>query len=225
MAPGPLWIAVERPDVLTVHLGPFEVGPAPARQRLDLLIADGATLRGVVRDDATRAIQAGAEVKLIALEVEGVPHLSLERTSDTDGAFRFDDLPPGLYQLSRVLRLGEHTTYSLSLKVRIEPGVAEIEQDLIAPVGDGVVAGTLSAAIDLPEGIVVSLLEREGDLPPVRSTFAVDGRFEFRGIPAGTYLVTSIHSAAGTGRMLAAGLDANVVVGGRVEVALELEEF
>ena len=164
-------------------------------------------------------------MKLIALEVTGVPDLSLELTSDAEGAFRFEDLPPGLYQLSRVLRRGEHTTCSLSLKVRVHPGVEEIEQDLIGPVGSGVVSGTVSCALDLPEGIVVSLLDRGGELPPVRSVFVEEGRFEFRGVPAGNYLVTSMHSMSSVGRFFHAAFEAEVVEDGHVEGALELEEF
>lgn len=225
VAPGPLWVAIERPDVPTVHLGPFDIAPSPSRQRLELRVPAGASLQGVTRDDATRAPRGGVELVLSALEVEGVPSLSLERTSAADGTFRFDELPPGLYQLSRVARLGEHTTHALSLKLRIEPGVAALEQDLVGPVGTGVVTGALEAEFELPEGTVVSLLQRDGELPPVRSAFVVDGRFEFTGIPAGTYLVTAMQVAPNTGQMFYAGCDAEVQEGGRAEVALQYQEL
>jgi len=74
--------------------------------RLDLVLERGCVVEGRVTDDATGAPLAGAKVYVALATASGSREEALHDTSDADGRFRIEGVPPGLHLL-----LAEHATH------------------------------------------------------------------------------------------------------------------
>lgn len=192
VAPGPLWVCVRRVDGVAIVRGPFEVAGDGAARAFVAVEVPGGTALEVVLLDADGAPLAGRGVRVTALEVEGVRHDRLEGTSDAAGRCRFDALPPGVWQVSRVRRDGGHDCFDLTSRAKLDAGVPSTRHELREP-GRTMLRGRVDAVGALPEGTQVSVLSRAGG--PSHAGLVRDGAFEVRGIGPGDYSVTVMYFA------------------------------
>jgi hypothetical protein len=212
-------------------LRPTEGRAAPARQRPPLRAplrrgallaailappAAAAPLEGYVRDPDGRAL-AGVEVQAWDDQLRGVATLS-----DSGGAYRFDDLPPGRYRVRGVPPSGMNQVW------RFAPDALEFcEGDVVPLEGEGAPAGRadlwlpagarLGGRLVGPDGAPAAGLGVIASAPAdetgsrERLTFTDgDGRFEVVGLDVGAGLPSWRVHAGGTGwpdQVLGGGYD------------------
>lgn len=172
----------------------------------------GATLHGVVLDERDQPL-SGAKVSLLENTYRETPIAGLlygkeaklaAVRSDADGAFEFDRLVAGIYQL-RVEAEGLVTLYH-----RDVPVVDDEENDagaLRMSVGGTVVVSVFDARGVAATGATVSLSSAAGDHWDAVVNAA--GEAVFERVPSGSYDVRVLHSPPGqAGSVLAAGINA-----------------
>ncbi|MBK9383213.1 MAG: carboxypeptidase regulatory-like domain-containing protein [Planctomycetes bacterium] len=171
-------------SVLTIA----ELDPRAPVQRISLVLAPLGSLEGVVHSgEETRAIAAFAMVALQRVEVDlSGQRPRRETRADGNGRYRFEDVPPGTYDLS-VGPLGR----PLRTPVRVELENAPARQDLggLPPVGE--VAFQLFDEIGTPlQGVSVDLVPPDPEARGgARGATAADGTLRLGGLPAGEYLI------------------------------------
>ena len=180
---------VERDGFAVAFDGPFEaVGDMPPRV---IALAQGARVRGVVRDHTGRALP-DVQVQLSATAVERQEYRSFDTSSDGEGRFEFSDLSLGEYQLSRGVAFADEyrsgVLFELSERVVLdEARVFEVE---LRPRGDCAILGRLTSARELPHEVRVFATRMSSPgtpEAPMRAAIALDGRFELRGLEAGRW--------------------------------------
>jgi protocatechuate 3,4-dioxygenase beta subunit len=213
-------LAVESPGHPTTVDGPFAVPGEPREIRL----VHGGRISGSVRDAAGAAI-AGASVRLYARDVPGETGRSRSVTTDAAGAFAFDGLASGLWNLAHVIGTGQKSEVRiLARTVRLKaPAQATVR---LGPTGSATVGGVVESDGELPTGLVVHLApdgERlPEDRPAARAALSKEGRFEFRGVEPGIYWLQAAHGDAGTSRWRHARKQVVVAEGETQRVVLRL---
>jgi protocatechuate 3,4-dioxygenase beta subunit len=161
-------------------------------------LEEGAEVHGTVR--GAGGPLAGAVVSLIPLEADGrrAESLRLTRTEE-DGTYRMRGLPPGRFLLGVVHEL---TQTSLAVVV---PAGGRVQRDVTLSTGrlGGVVRDEKDRPV--PEATVL-VVRRGGDTAPDEAMLAgtgqdgtdADGRFDVKGLAAGTYDVRVYHETRGT---------------------------
>jgi hypothetical protein len=179
--PGPNAVVIQAPHRAASPLQAIDVPPPPGEAQLDVALASGGTLTGVVRDEDTREPLAGAWVKAEAtVDEHGAPVTTLgETTARADGTFSLSGLP-GLVRLivnaeghhqrsSGVVQVGSTERVVLDLRAQRpdDPGPVDpvgIGAVLVAS-ADSVVVGALRPGHGADAGNLVpgdELLEIDG---------------------------------------------------------------
>lgn len=224
VAPGDAIIIVEVKGKPMLTDGPFTVPESGSVERL-VQFRKGSSLEGRVLS-ATGAPDAGATLVLHASEVPGVNSFRVQQVTAADGSFTFEDLPPGVYQLSRQIGDAEMTVYGLTQFVRVGTGPRTTVE--LRPAGTGRVVGTIRRKDGgaVPERLSVwchtqfdSSVETER-LPQQRGALARGGHFEIDGLAPGTFAFSVHHWNAGDHLMGTARVELS---GGTVEVLIELD--
>ena len=185
MEPGPNSIVVQ-----ALHRAPttpilVEVPPPPADAELDVALASGGTMSGVVRDEESGAPLAGARIRAQAVppeEYSAPTALVGEATTGPDGSFTVSGLP-GLVRLL-VDAAGHHQRSSGNVEVAPGATTGPLSIDLrpqraedpgpVDPVGIGAVL------VPSADGVVVAALRpgrgtEPGGLVPGDEVLEIDG--------------------------------------------------
>ncbi len=156
-------------------------------------------IRGVLRDRGGRP-QPGYQIKL------GGPNISASTTSDNQGTYGFDSLPPGTHTISVV-----GTDVAESVR---SDGRTTVTLDLTLPVvsvpTEGVISGVLRDQAGTPQaGYRITLTG-----PDISASVTTDsnGIYRFDGLLAGTHIITVV----GT------GLTKSVYLNGQAPTVLDL---
>ena len=179
---------------------------ADARDDLILLrhAAKGQTISRVFGRVVRHEMQLDGEfpdTKAVGPEI-GVPvvakqgDLSVETTTDNDGRFVFEDLPPGQYQIEPRWPRGMKSMFPPKLVTVKRCGAGDIH---FWAVTDAPLRGIVRGPDGAPEGksLIVTAISFDPNDPAGaraadRSTFAftdANGEYAFDGLPAGRYLV------------------------------------
>ncbi|MEA2124412.1 MAG: hypothetical protein QOI80_1194, partial [Solirubrobacteraceae bacterium] len=162
-----------------------------------LLSAAGDAIPGV-RVSAAQAPDAGGETGTA--------------TTDADGAFRFDGLGDGTYDVAVG---GEPSQSSTRKSVTIEPATRAPSVDLVEAISE--VSGTVRSAAGAPlADATVSLYDGDSAVDNKRTDGA--GRFSFAVLRSATYRLRAAHRTAGL-----AGLDDIAVEAGTPRTGLQLD--
>lgn len=110
----------------------------------------------------------------IVREVEGAREHQLEFRTDAEGAYRFEGLLPGEYQLGWKRAFGTEWTYAMNRLVSVAPDAREVTADLKA-LGRATARGTLASSGELPERVFVFMQAvrpalDDQDEPPIAPT-------------------------------------------------------
>jgi len=183
----PLCLAIEAPGFAPRVDGPIEIRAANDLRQIELV--GGATLRGILRDAAGKAL-AHEPVSVSANGGALGPHYrSWDLETDGEGRFELVDLAAAEYSAARMLRHERGGVCDLTQSLSIaEPRVYEIE---LRPRGDGRLSGTLVVSGE-PAEIVTIDANREGALPGEtawRAAIAREGKFELEGLEPGRWRV------------------------------------
>ncbi len=233
LAPGD-WEIVARADTF-VPSDPFAVSLAEGEARRDLELqlqpggsilghvyeADGEPVAGMrVTASASKPAQGGdeLEMRIQALMAAGDDE---SVTTDEDGAYRFDGLAPGRYEVklapAGVMRMGGAMVFSFDGADTQEGEVyyADVEAagetvlDLVRPLR-GEIRGRLAAAGRPLEGVTVSLNEAAAFLPMGGETTKTDryGEFAFEDVAPGAYKLAATAPGAGLEESVEVEVDA-----------------
>jgi hypothetical protein len=187
----------------------------------------GARIEGVVLDFERRPI-ANAHVSLTAVDVSASPDERRETDAGEQGRFSFDSLSAGVYLLACKVRVGGISIVAHARHVRIERSVAQLE--LAPDLGTSSVRGSVVARGELPGNLKVTVARVEDGLAevpwekrfPAWEAFVRDGRFELRGIPAGSYWASVSMVGAVQGKPWSGAATFFVSGGGSAEIQIEL---
>lgn len=200
--------------------GPFEPDTQSSRS---IELSAGATLRGVLRDSAGRALAhepisiSGGSGELRTL----YRNWALE--TDAEGRFELRDLMPATYGASRMLRFGSGTVGDLTQFVTVsEARVYELE---LRPRGSGHVNGSIQVR-GKAAAVLVVRATREGvgaGEAYWRSAIASEGKFELEGLEPGHWTF-SVWEPATPETSRQGNAEANVAAAGETSVSIELLE-
>ncbi len=211
----PLSLAVEAAGFAPRLDGPFD---PDAHGMRTIELAPGATLRGVLRDGAGKALAH----ERILVSGGGGELRKLYRTwrleTDDEGRFELRDLMPASYGASRELRFEFGGVCDLTENVQIsEARVYEVE---LRPRGAAHVRGTLHTTGRPAALLTVTALRAGGN---GRAAIARDGRFELDGLEAGHWnFYVYEPGSPSTSRTGSAEVD--VAATGETQVTIELLE-
>jgi hypothetical protein len=190
---------------VTCEDGTFELGGLPpGRFRVEVLrdepaglafaeleVVEGVTAEATLRFRAPgaadgRVVQGGRPV-IGALVITGEPSVARAASTDEEGRFDLDGLPPGRYELSALLPTPAATVYSTT-RCEVAPGcVTPVELEL--PSGPGW-SGLLSLAGEPLAQARLRVERVDGPLlVGALALSAADGRFELPHLPPGRYEV------------------------------------
>ena len=176
---------IERAGFAAAFDGPFEVSPTTAPRQIAM--QQGARIVGVLSDAAGRRL-AGEHVQLWTRSVEREENRDFKTRSDAQGAFAFEDLNLGRYDLAVAVTYSTGRIYDLGQSVELtQLGDHEVE---LRPRGDCAIVGRLTFAKELPHECRVFATRWSSPGTPeaaLRATIAIDGRFELRGLEAGRW--------------------------------------
>jgi len=157
-----------------------------------------ARIDGRLAASAADALE-GQEIELAAVEASVAAGPWGART-DARGAFSFEGLPAGTFELRWLRREGELETVDLETRVTLAADEARIED--LRPRGKTTVRGRLefmeipgrpasNSTVQMPSLIAISLSRVQGrsTLPGRRGAFARDGVFELEGLEPGDWAV------------------------------------
>ncbi len=156
----------------------------------------------------------------------GLGRRTRRTTADGAGRFAFADLPFGLYRLARLLPEGkQQEMFGINVQI-VDATPLELE---LLPLGVGTVSGTLTCAVEIPEGTTVMLEPVYDDnVPPAvrgstRHARSRGGAFVFEGVEPGRYALRAHFYDAATGAWIYGRTPAEVQDGGesRLELALD----
>lgn len=163
MEPGPNSIVIQAPNRAPSPPTLVEIAPPPAAAELNVSLASGGTVKGVVRDEASGAPLAGAwiTVQAIPLEEYSQPTTVVgEVTTSPDGSFVLGGLPSPVRLL--VDAAGHHQRSSGAVEVAPGGVTGPVSIDLrpqfaddagpVEPVGIG------AALLPSAEGVIVGAL-------------------------------------------------------------------
>ena len=177
LSPGPVELFARSRDYeLTARIQ----GELRARQltALDLPMAEGPTIVGVLRDRAG-APQEGLE--LTARDLAG--DATRRARSDAEGRYRIEHLYPGRYEL----QVAAGRRRAALLTEEVEVGVGETQLDLSVPRGARVTGRVLNGAGEpVPEALVAAAVG--GDTRVFTQT-GPDGAYALEDLPADTYRI------------------------------------
>jgi RNA polymerase sigma factor (sigma-70 family) len=185
LADEPMSLYVEAADLAPVIDGPFDPTTDGAPRVIPL--TTGASVTGVLIDEHG-VPTGGAVVVLAASSTPGLAQREWRAITGGDGRFRLDRLPAARYRVGHRIERGDAATLDLSRIVNLAPaGEHEVE---LRPEGRLTLRGSLQGEA-LPEAAVVNAarLDEEGRRLESRSTLAIDGRFEIRGVSPGRWEV------------------------------------
>lgn len=217
---GGLYLSAGQDGEFERHFGPFEV-QASGGEDLVLEIAAGGPLHGVVRAAPGEPGLAGATIQLHPVETENLTRRHLEVSTDANGHYEFESVPPGRYYIARRGHDGfaEYVPFGALIDVPDTAGGSAF--DLIPP------SGSAELVIELlGEGerggstrVSIRLNGRPGftwTLPLTEASLAL------KSLPAGSYEVSALHLSAGRSRRWEPR-SVQLRAGERIEVELALE--
>lgn len=187
--PGSAVLLIAPPGRPTFADGPFEVEAGSTQERA-IVLPRGERLTGEIYDHAGRPV-VGASLRIvIATEPNG--RFLEETTSDDAGAFAFENVAPGRYNLSQVLTRGSLEVQRLTQSIEIENGVPK--HVVLRAAGAARLRGKVHMDRELPEILTLSLLsqeatEGESEVALRYGTFAEQGAFAFEGLRPGSYIL------------------------------------
>jgi hypothetical protein len=164
------------------------VGPEDRAVTLDLVLAPGLGVSGVVVEHGRPVANADVELHTEIAEADLVARpLHRRTTTRTDGTFELRDLEPGSYDL--LARAGDRVGRLPRPLSVFHPGRLPAVTIAIGP------GAALVGRVTGPGGALASSTVRlyEGDLPqgPPRELSTEDGRFRLDGLAPGRYLLTA----------------------------------
>ena len=228
--PGRVELTASGPGWQTVELA-LQVSAGKDLESVEVVLRKAATLSGRVSGiDGSPVV--GAEISRQEPEQPGVITYSAPlATTDGDGLYRIDGLPPG--PLSLVVN---HNAFGRALRdLGLQPGenAADFQLD-----GGGEVSGLVVDGSGSPvPGARVRLLAKPLTGPSSQALSQPDGRFTIRGLAAGTYQANasreglgqtrtpvSVQVGEGTSQEIVLELARNGVIRGRI-LGLEPEDL
>jgi hypothetical protein len=185
--PGSTQLTVFHDEHPTTIDGPFGVRAGAEVVRV-LQLARGAALDGLSLD-ASGAPVGGVPLRLVALDGSGTPHGPVrERRAGADGAFRFEGLSAGTYQLTRLHGRVDAPFADLQTRVRVETDATTSVR--LQPNGRATLEGRVTIAQgELPARLFVRATALAASESIVRGAVAEDGLFRFDALAAGTWEV------------------------------------
>ncbi len=174
-----------------------EVGECAKLTPVKLTMTTGGSVTGVARSADGKAL-SGARVT-----VSDRPIGFVNATTDHDGHYRLDMLPPGLVRIEL-----EHKGQQTMTYVQIKDGDT-VKQDLsLFGGGNGEIAGTVTAGKKPVSGMRLLVAANHGRDKGIALYFPVtaeDGSFRVPSIPAGNYLVSVMSTTEGRGVQVNSG--------------------
>ncbi len=192
---------------------------APAHAQVQSLPDAGRIAGHVV--GAYSEMMAGVTVTLARVNEQDFAFRSLTATTDTGGAFSFEQLPPGRYrvmasrqgytdrQLPTVQQVGA-SRFETGAAVDLSEGAQVVDVQVVmhrgASIAGRVIRPDGSAAPNVRvQAAIRSELGRQA-LLEAQTTTQFDGRYEITGLPPGDYLVGAMNVASPTRRTFDAAL-------------------
>ena len=185
------------------------IAAAQSRDRVDVTLLPWATITGHVLDETGEPV-AGARVGLLLSRFQGgrrrlVPARITQRETDDRGEFRLYALPEGQYVVGATVAdtpardIGGYgptyfpgtgsTAEARFVRVTTGGNVAGIDFNLV-PAPTARITGTLVNAAGQPTtGGRFNLLPRSALTARIDATIGRDGKFEFRNVPPGQYVI------------------------------------
>lgn len=215
--------------------GPFEVptsGNTPPRR---IRLERGGTIDGLVLDSDGRP-RANKTVMLFDMRDAGTGLPPTNATTDLDGAFHFTGVRPGVLQVSLVDSRSFQSVNEMSARVTVIGGAVATLR--LQPQGDAQVQGRVVGDLEKLECIRVECRwmgpldatgaaadERDADgVLKDRGAFAVDGRFDFKALPAGRWTISADGREANQSGYWFGRAEVRVEAGGTAEATVTLEK-
>jgi protocatechuate 3,4-dioxygenase beta subunit len=181
VSPGPFSLSAQAPRRQRAELKNLEVKAGQDLTGLELVLPPGAEVTGRVLSPEGRPV-AEAQVVLVEASEERYPSFSsLQATTDADGQYRIDGLPPGKRTLEaraegyrRAVRDVELTATAAVVDFALERGL-EASGRVVDDAGNPI-AGT---------ELILFASQYSADAP--HATSEADGTFRFSGLRDGTY--------------------------------------
>jgi protocatechuate 3,4-dioxygenase beta subunit len=157
-----------------------ELGSCEDATPIELTMSGGGGLEGTAKDAEGKPVE-GAKITLSHRAIGFV-----NTVSDSQGRYRFDQLPPGGMRV-QAMRGEQHTTTFVEI-----PEGERVQKDIVfRAAGDGSIVGRVTAGPTPLAGMAVQLLTPEGQgiLGARRAVTAQDGTYQVTGLPDGAYAV------------------------------------
>ncbi|MFS0554660.1 carboxypeptidase regulatory-like domain-containing protein [Brevibacillus sp. 179-C9.3 HS] len=151
---------------------------SPAQNHIVITVNLAGSVAGVVLDQSTNLPVAGAQVELY----DSIPVLIGTTTTDTDGAYSFTGLAPGLYSLSVTA-----PTYDPKIQFVSVLAGQTTRADILLPPSPGQVNGTITDTGLAPIfGAVVKLINTTG-VTVNQTVTGAGGTYQFTNVVPGAY--------------------------------------
>ncbi len=186
VSPGPFTLSARAPRRQEAELANLEVKGGQDLTGLDLVLAPGAEVAGKVLSPEGRPVPE-TEVAVVEASENGFPSFSpLRATTDGDGQYRIEGIPPGKHTLEahaegyrRAVRDVELTPAAAAVDFALERGL-EASGRVVDDAGNPV------------PGARLLLVAGQNAFDSPRTVSGADGTFRFSGLQDGTYRLAAL---------------------------------